>query len=132
LNIFTYRPLTELEFLSKQTLINIEGGRTSNGVLASRIIPDGLTFVLIGAKVSASFLGTGESNFTVELRSNGTVLETAQLTTAGTAYSGIYEFISKGNNLIGDGVVLFDLNIAGLGSGDGEVSGIIFGYEKNT
>jgi len=132
LNIFTYRPLTELEFLSKQTLINAEGTRTSNGVIASRVTASGLTFVLIGAKISGSFLGSGDSAMNIELRNNGTVLETAELSIVGTVMSGVYQFISKGNNMIGDGIKSFDLNLSLLTSGESTISGIIFGYERNT
>jgi len=134
LNIFTYRPLTELEFLSKQDLINEIGFRTSNGVLLSRVTPSGKTFVLVKAKCSVGLLSTGDGDFQVQLRIDGTVIDECQYDVATNGVWGAlqYEFIPKGQTMIGDGVISIDLNVANLSSGVGRVRGSLFGYEKTT
>jgi len=133
LNIFTYRPLTEIDFLSKQTLISLTASRTSNGVIVSRIIPAGQTFVLIGAAATSG--GTGGDNlYDISLNMGGVLIEQCQQThVSSSVSSGPYYFISKGRILVGDGVLTIDLDLAGLtGGGLTTVQGSIFGYERNT
>jgi len=132
MNFFTYRPLTELEFLSRQTLVNVQGLRTSSGVITSRVTASGLTFVLVGAKVSSSFLGTGEGDVRIQLRINGTVLETGLLSATSSTASSVYQFVTKGPIMIGDGVISIDLNATNVSSGNINLAGTIFGYERNT
>jgi len=132
MNFLIYRPLTELEFLSKQTLVNVTGSRTSNGVIVSHVIPNGSTFVLIGASATTGFITLGDANTIIDLRDDGTVIEscTQGINLAGANSS--YYYLAKGYHIDGDGILAIDINLSSLTSGRNIVVGNIYGYEINT
>jgi len=133
MNFSIYKPQTEIEFLSRQTLVNVTGSRTSDGVIVSHVPLSNTTFVLIGAKLSASGVG-GDFFFSGALRVNDVNQELARIgfVAAGNGLPLIYEFILKGLTVVGDGVQAIDINLAGITGTNMTVAGIIYGYTRNT
>jgi len=129
MNFLIYRPLTEIEFLSRQNLVNEQDSVTTDGTMCTITPASDETFVLLGAKISPRFTGVGDNNFRVELRNNGTVLEIGAMAGSPDAHRD-YNFISRGNTLDGDGVKVFDLNVLSLVNTT--LHGVIIGYLRKT
>jgi len=138
MNFLSYRPQTELEFLSRQTMVFDTGNSAAVGTLATITPADGLTFVLIGAKISltAITLASTAKNCEVHLLNEanirdilgyagGTVINGAGGGAAGDGIS-----VVKGDILVGDGIKTYTLEI--IAANGMTIAGTIYGYLRNT
>jgi len=132
MNFLSYRPLTEIEFLSRQTKIRAVGVRSTTGTMCEITPADGLTFVLIGASVVYASGTATAADVQTRLRNDGSTIEeySAAINTSLGDSIGQIVFISKGEIMIGDGVRIFDFDITTANSQ--RVSGTIYGYLRNT
>jgi len=134
MNFLLFRPQTELEFLSRQTLEFAVGEVDVNGTMCTITPASGLTFVLVSAQVSIGRKSTTINVPLVTLRNDGTIIE--QIRGIGGGSGGLtgvqYIFQSKGNNLEGDGVAVFDFNVSALAANTARVTGTIIGFLRNT
>jgi len=141
LNFLQFRPLTEIDFLSRQNLVFATGERTSTGTLATITPPANTTFVLVGARISNLVWssGTAAKNVTVELRNEANVRDIlgfaggTVLFGAGGGGAGDGISIIKGDTLIGDGIKTYTLEVTSITAPvQVRVGGTIFGYLRNT
>jgi len=140
MNFFTYRPLTEIEFLSRQTMIFATGRRTSIGTLATITPADGLTFVLLGAQIAPLNVGVTSAleDYDVELRNEANVRCILGAATSidasfdsSNTLSGQNVSFVRGDVLVGDGIKTYTLELVTLTTGI-LIAGSIWGYTRNT
>jgi len=134
---FVFRALTEIDFLSRQTMVFDTGSRTTSGTLATITPADGLTFVLLGAHVAAhSVASTGGPAYLVELRNEANVRDILAGASSNSGGSSGGNSISpdfslvKGDILEGDGIKIYTLEVTGVSGLT--VVGSLYGYLRNT
>jgi len=138
LNIFTYRPLTEVDFLSRQTMVFDSSTRAGVGTLATITPAANETFVLLGAHIfctAASIDVVG--GVIVELRNESNVRDLLGFGggVGGGSSSSVnhgFDFsLVKGDRLEGDGIKTYTLEwvtetaVVSLG-------GSLYGYLRKT
>jgi hypothetical protein len=122
---------TEIEFLQSKSdssnLIIVAGSGTTTGAFVTYTPASGKTFVLVGAKVVLNCTSTNPVD--VQLRNNGAVRELAfglAATSAGISSFG-YEYVTRGDTLVGDGAKTYDLNVS-VNTDSHRFAGTIEGY----
>jgi len=131
MNFLSYRPQSEIEFLSHQIQTFAVGARTSSGTMCTITPPDGQTFVLVSATTTVARAGISLGVGTISLRNDGVAIETLRGVAGGDFPGYPIIFKSKGNSLEGDGVKVFDFNLV-ISSANIVVHGTISGYLRNT
>lgn len=120
--------LTEIQFLQSKSdagnLIMVNGSISSaTGVITSYTPASSTTFVVVMAKINWT-VGTGSS--TTQLRNNTTVRETSTGVMGSGQQPYNYEYIIRGDTLVGDGAKTYDLNCS---ANTGQtIYGVILGY----
>lgn len=139
MNFLISKPLTEIDFLSRQTMVFDSSSRTTTGTIATITPSDGQTFVLLGAHIAisnATWVDAGATRYTAELRNEANVRDTLGAggfrTSGQPAAFGFGEMSSivRGDILEGDGVKTYTLEILQLARIT--VVGTIYGYLRNT
>jgi len=139
MNFLSYRPFTEIEFLSNQTMVFATGERNTVGTLATITPAADLTFVLIGARIAPVTFSSGNLGVfcKVELRNEANVRDimgshgisgAAALFAGGSTIADLS--IIKGDILEGDGIKTYTLEVITIGGMT--VTGTIYGYLRNT
>ena len=131
MNFLQFRPLTEIDFLSRQTKSFAVGNRNSSGVMCTITPVSDSTFVLVGALLTISANSSILTTVTLNLEIDGIIVEQYVLKIAFSGGNIIpVNFVSKGQTLDGDGVKVIEFNITT--SNTQNVSGTIYGYLRNT
>jgi len=140
MNFLSYRPFTEIEFLSNQTMVFATGQRTTAGTLATITPAADLTFVLLGAQVSPIRLTASfpSQDYEVELRNEANVRNVlggasgteGTLLRAGYSLGNQGTSIIKGDTLDGDGIKTYTLEVITVVKCT--IAGTIWGYTRNT
>jgi len=136
LNFLSYRPFTEIEFLSRQTMVFANGARTNAGTLAAIVPADGLTFVLLGASIFYALVTGAAGNRTaeVQLQNNTSIRDTLGSASnfANTGGFGAHFTTHvRGDTLDGDGVLEYRLQVIAVNP-NMTIRGALYGYLRNT
>jgi len=138
MNFLSYRPFTEIEFLSNQNMVFSTGTRGATGTICTITPADGLTFVLLGALAAPSALGVvgGTMGYAVELRNEANVraiLGGAGVvhggTSSGAGFGHCPSFV-RGDTLEGDGIKTYTLEVIAVVATT--IRGSLWGYTRNT
>jgi len=140
MNFLSYRPFTEIEFLSRQTMVFATGNTGVTGTIATITPADGLTFVLLGAQVVVTGMSFANANFTsyrVELRNETNVRDVlggaASFPNAVSPSNFTFQDRSmvRGDILEGDGIKTYTLELVQENLIT-RIDGTIYGYTRNT
>jgi len=135
---FVFRALTEIDFLSRQTMVFDSSVRSTIGTLATITPAANLTFVLLGAHFACIGAGFGASTgAALELRNEANVrdrLGFGGFAAGGSSSSGSFgsDFsLVKGDTLDGDGIKTYTLEWTSE-VGNLSIVGSLYGYLRNT
>lgn len=119
----------EQYFLQKKAedgkLVIVTGSVAVDGIVCSYTPANGVTFTIVASRVNGA--STADDVFTLTLINNATTVDQCIMSLLANTMSGDFHFISKGDQLIGDGVKRYKITCSDL-LATTTVTGTILGY----